>query len=87
MSNKAIYSSYFLNPHKDSTEEFYLLLNGTLFVPYEKPNRLGTKNYCMETFWNESYPAGLTLPLVCFQRQEEKKSAYTTLIVYATGKY
>lgn len=86
-TNKVIYSRYRLNPYKESTDEFYLLVNGTLFVPYGSPYLLGTKDYCMETFWNESYPAGLTLPLVCFQQQEEKKSSSTTLILYATGKY
>lgn len=87
MPNEVIYSRYRLNPYKESTDEFYLLVNGTLFVPYGSPYLLGTKDYCMETFWNESYPAGLTLPLVCFQQQEEKKSSSTTLVLYATGIY
>ncbi|XP_049873267.1 G-protein coupled receptor Mth2-like [Pectinophora gossypiella] len=84
VGNPCKYERYRLDPHKNSKDEFYLLVNGSLFVPYGSPYLLGTKDYCMETFWNESFPAGLTLPLICFQPTEEVKSS-TTLILYATG--
>ncbi|KAJ2948974.1 hypothetical protein O0L34_g5914 [Tuta absoluta] len=86
VGNPCKYDRYRLNPHRNSHDEFYLLVNGSLFVPYGSPYLLGTKDYCMETFWNESYPAGLTLPLICFQSiDDDVNKSSTTLVLYATG--
>ncbi|VVD04698.1 unnamed protein product [Leptidea sinapis] len=63
---------YKLEPDKVSEDEFYLLFNGSLFMPFSKPPLLGTRNFCMETFWNASNPAGVTLPLVCFSTPLEE---------------
>ncbi|XP_075978034.1 G-protein coupled receptor Mth2-like [Anticarsia gemmatalis] len=79
------YEKYRLQPDVYSKDEFYLLVNGSLFVPYSQPPLLGTKDYCMETFWNESVPAGITLPVVCFTTPMEETKTSSTLIVYATG--
>ncbi|KAJ8721966.1 hypothetical protein PYW08_004368 [Mythimna loreyi] len=79
------YDKYKLQPDVHSQDEFYLLVNGSLFVPYSKPFLLGTRDYCMETFWNESVPAGITLPVVCFTTPMEDTKTSSTLIAYATG--
>lgn len=55
-------------------------------MPFSDPPLLGTRDFCMETFWNESYPAGVTLPLVCFSSPIEEAKTSATLIAYATGK-
>lgn len=85
VGNPCSYERYKLEPDKYSADEFYLLINGSLFVPYSKKPLLGTKDYCMETFWNETYPAGVTLPMVCFTTPLEETKTSATLIVYATG--
>ncbi|CAB3236733.1 unnamed protein product [Arctia plantaginis] len=79
------YDKYKMDPDQNSKDEFYLLVNGSLFIPYAKPFLLGTRDYCMETFWNESVPAGITLPVVCFTTPPEETKTSATLIVYATG--
>ncbi|XP_013183223.1 G-protein coupled receptor Mth2 [Amyelois transitella] len=85
VGNPCIYDRYRLEPDQDSNDEFYLLVNGSLFVPYSTPPFLGTKDFCMETFWNESNPAGVTLPLVCFTASSADTSTSATLIAYAIG--
>ncbi|XP_045772511.1 G-protein coupled receptor Mth2-like [Maniola jurtina] len=85
VGNPCSYDRYKLEPDKVSEDEFYLLFNGSLFVPFSQPPLLGTRDFCMETFWNESNPAGVTLPLVCFQTAIEEASSSATLIAYATG--
>lgn len=77
---------YKLEPDKYNVDEFYLLVNGSIFVPYMTPPLLGTRDYCMETFWSESNPAGVTLPMVCFTSPLQETKTSSTLIVYATGK-
>ncbi|KAJ8731514.1 hypothetical protein PYW07_004678 [Mythimna separata] len=79
------YEKYKLQPDVHSQDEFYLLVNGSLFVPYSRPPLLGTRDYCMETFYNESVPAGITLPVVCFTTPMEDTKTSSTLIAYATG--
>lgn len=74
-----------MEPERYSEDEFYLLVNGSLFVPYSGPNLLNTKDYCMETFYNETNAAGVTLPMVCFQTPLEETKTSATLIAYATG--
>lgn len=74
-----------LEPDKFSKDEFYLLFNGSLFVPFSETPLLGTRDFCMETFWNESNPAGITLPLVCFSTPIEEAKTSFTLIAYAVG--
>ncbi|XP_073956022.1 G-protein coupled receptor Mth2-like [Choristoneura fumiferana] len=83
--NPCNYDRFKLEPDKFSEDEFYLLVNGSLFVPFSKPPLLGTKDFCMETFWNETNPAGVTLPLVCFPQSVEVAKTSTTLILYAVG--
>ncbi|KAL0838988.1 hypothetical protein ABMA28_016985 [Loxostege sticticalis] len=85
VGNPCSYDRYKLEPDKVSTDEFYLLVNGSLFVPYNNPPLLGTRDFCMETFYNESNPAGITLPLVCFTSPMEETKTSATLIAYATG--
>ncbi|XP_059050923.1 G-protein coupled receptor Mth2-like [Achroia grisella] len=85
VGNPCTYDRYRLEPDKLSVDEFYLLVNGSLFVPYGSPVLLGNREFCMETFWNESNPAGVTLPLVCFTTAAAESSGNTTLIVYAIG--
>ncbi|XP_047029890.1 G-protein coupled receptor Mth2-like [Helicoverpa zea] len=85
VGNPCKYDRYKLEPYIHSEDEFYLLVNGSLFVPYARPYLLGTKDYCMETFYNESVPAGLTLPVVCFTTPMEETKTSSTLIAYATG--
>ncbi|XP_014357678.2 G-protein coupled receptor Mth2 [Papilio machaon] len=85
VGNPCLYDRYKLDPEKISSDEFYLLVNGSLFVPFSEPHLLGTRDYCMETFWNESNPAGVTLPLVCFRTPFEEAKTSVTLIIYATG--
>ncbi|CAG9786608.1 unnamed protein product [Diatraea saccharalis] len=85
VGNPCSYDRYKLEPDKVSTDEFYLLVNGSLFVPFNNPSLLGTRDFCMETFWNESNPAGITLPLVCFTTPLEESKTSATLIAYATG--
>lgn len=91
LSNKVLMENivlrYKLEPNIHSEDEFYLLVNGSLFVPYSRPPLLGTRDYCMETFWNESVPAGITLPVVCFATPMEDTKTSATLIAYATGLY
>ncbi|KAF9797375.1 hypothetical protein SFRURICE_005851, partial [Spodoptera frugiperda] len=85
VGNPCRYEKYKLEPDLRSEDEFYLLVNGSLFVPYSRPYLLGTRDYCMETFWNESIPAGVTLPVVCFDTPMEDTKTSSTLIAYATG--
>ncbi|XP_061715719.1 G-protein coupled receptor Mth2-like [Cydia pomonella] len=85
VGNPCTYDRYKLEPDKISEDEFYLLVNGSLFVPFSKPPLLSTKDFCMETFYNESNPAGITLPLVCFPQPVETAKTSTTLILYAVG--
>ncbi|XP_052747705.1 G-protein coupled receptor Mth2-like [Galleria mellonella] len=85
VGNPCIYDRYKLEPDKISTDEFYLLVNGSLFLPFGRPILLGNREFCMETFWNESNPAGVTLPLVCFTTDAADTSGNVTLSVYATG--
>ncbi|XP_063536112.1 G-protein coupled receptor Mth2-like [Cydia strobilella] len=85
VGNPCAYDRYKLEPDKISEDEFYLLVNGSLFVPFSKPPLLSTKDFCMETFYNESNPAGVTLPLVCFSQPVETAKTSTTLILYAVG--
>ncbi|XP_022122149.2 G-protein coupled receptor Mth2 [Pieris rapae] len=85
VGNPCAYDRYKLEPDKISEDEFYLLFNGSLFMPFSKPPLLGTRNFCMETFWNESNPAGVTLPLVCFSAPIEEAGTSPTLIAYAIG--
>ncbi|KAM3965342.1 G-protein coupled receptor Mth2 [Aphomia sociella] len=85
VGNPCIYDRYKLEPDKISEDEFYLLVNGSLFVPFASPVLLGNREFCMETFWNESNPAGVTLPLVCFTTSAAESSGSITLIVYAIG--
>ncbi|CAG4969539.1 unnamed protein product [Parnassius apollo] len=85
VGNPCLYERYKLDPEKMSEDEFYLLVNGSLFVPFSEPHLLGTRDYCMETFWNETNPAGVTLPLVCFRTPLEEATTSVTLIIYATG--
>lgn len=85
VGNPCRYDRYKLEPDKYKTDEYYLLVNGSLFVPYANPYLLGRRDFCMETFWNESIPAGVTLPIVCFQSPVEETKTSATLIVYATG--
>ncbi|CAG4956332.1 unnamed protein product [Colias eurytheme] len=85
VGNPCAYDRYKLEPDKVSEDEFYLLFNGSLFMPFSQPPLLGTRNFCMETFWNESNPAGVTLPLLCFQAPIEEAGTSPTLIAYAIG--
>ncbi|XP_045498770.1 G-protein coupled receptor Mth2-like isoform X1 [Colias croceus] len=85
VGNPCAYDRYKLEPDKVSEDEFYLLFNGSLFMPFSQPPLLGTRNFCMETFWNESNPAGVTLPLLCFQEPIEEAGTSPTLIAYAIG--
>ncbi|XP_041979183.1 G-protein coupled receptor Mth2-like [Aricia agestis] len=85
VGNPCPYEKYKLEPDIVSEDEFYLLFNGSLFAPFKHPHLLGVKDYCMETFWNESIPAGVTLPLVCFQSPLQETKSSMTLIAYATG--
>ncbi|OWR52401.1 G-protein coupled receptor Mth2 [Danaus plexippus plexippus] len=85
VGNPCTYDRYKLEPDKVSEDEFYLLFNGSLFVPYSQPPLLGTRDFCMETFWNESNPAGITLPLICFQTPIEEANSSATLVAYAIG--
>ncbi|RVE51681.1 hypothetical protein evm_003653 [Chilo suppressalis] len=85
VGNPCTYDRYQLEPEEVSNDEFYLLVNGSLFVPYKNPPLLGTRSFCMETFWKESNPAGITLPLVCFTTPIEETKTSATLIAYATG--
>ncbi|KAJ0176751.1 hypothetical protein K1T71_007930 [Dendrolimus kikuchii] len=85
VGNPCRYDRYKLEPDKYNTDEYYLLYNGSLFVPYQNPYLLGRKDFCMESFWNESNPAGDTLPMICFQSPSEETKTSATLIVYATG--
>ncbi|XP_026492342.2 G-protein coupled receptor Mth2-like [Vanessa tameamea] len=85
VGNPCTYDRYKLEPEKFSKDEFYLLFNGSLFVPFSQPPLLGNRDFCMETFWNESYPAGITLPLVCFTSPIEEAHTSATLIAYAVG--
>ncbi|KAL4707772.1 hypothetical protein ACJJTC_001718 [Scirpophaga incertulas] len=85
VGNPCSYDRYQLEPDKFNVDEFYLLVNGSLFAPFKDPPLLGPKDFCMETFWNESNPAGVTLPLVCFTSPIEEAKSSATLIVYATG--
>lgn len=77
---------YKLDPTTNIEDEFYLLVNGSLFAPRHEPPLLATKDFCMETFYNETYPAGLTLPLVCFATPSNENDTSIMLTLYATGK-
>ncbi|KAG6440646.1 hypothetical protein O3G_MSEX001410 [Manduca sexta] len=85
VGNPCLYESYKLEPDVYSKDEFYLLVNGSLFVPYSTQYLLGTRDFCMETFWSPANPAGVTLPLVCFTTPLEEAKTSASLIVYATG--
>ncbi|XP_068633297.1 G-protein coupled receptor Mth2-like [Battus philenor] len=85
VGNPCLYDRYKLDPEKNSRDEFYLLVNGSLFVPFSEPYLLGTRDYCMETFWNETNPAGVTLPLVCFRTPFKEAKTSAILIIYAAG--
>ncbi|XP_072949099.1 G-protein coupled receptor Mth2-like [Epargyreus clarus] len=85
VGNPCIYDRYKLEPDQRSEDEFYLLFNGSLFVPFNQQPLLGTREFCMETFYNESNPAGVTLPLVCFNAPVDEAKTSITLIAYATG--
>ncbi|GBP61314.1 G-protein coupled receptor Mth2 [Eumeta japonica] len=74
---------YKLEPEKNSEDEYYLMVNGSLFMPFVSPPILTTKEFCMEMFWSPENPAGLTVPMVCFPAPEDSSSV--TLIVYAVG--
>lgn len=76
-----------LDPSENSEDEFYLLRNGSIFAPYQLPPLKETGDYCMETFWSELNPAGITLPLICFSTPPiDEAGTSLTLIFYAVGE-
>ncbi|XP_011548161.3 G-protein coupled receptor Mth2 [Plutella xylostella] len=80
------YDRFKLDPSENSEDEFYLLRNGSIFAPYQLPPLKETGDYCMETFWSELNPAGITLPLICFSTPPiDEAGTSLTLIFYAVG--
>lgn len=77
---------YRLEPEVESSDEFHILKNGSLLLPFIQPGLLSTKEYCLETF-NHSGEATV-LPLVCFPPPPPPLTFWEKLIliVYPIGK-
>ncbi|XP_014487779.1 PREDICTED: G-protein coupled receptor Mth2-like isoform X2 [Dinoponera quadriceps] len=85
------YKKYLLEPEMDANDEYYLLLNGSLFAPHHAPVMLVPgEDYCMEIVFDIMDELG-TLgslglkPFVCFAEADVASTADTRIIIYACG--
>lgn len=75
------YNRYMLEPRESLEDEHYLLRNGSIFAPYEKPALLSPGvNYCMDILEN----VGLKT-IVCSKKDEIEDTPDYRLIIYACG--
>ncbi|XP_075220902.1 G-protein coupled receptor Mth2-like isoform X2 [Lycorma delicatula] len=77
------FGKYRLEPEVDSMDEFHLMKNGSLLIPFQHQGFLSTSDYCMEIFDTPSGPTAL--PLICFPPQIVDKWRNIAMIVYPTG--
>nr|CAD7193828.1 unnamed protein product [Timema douglasi] len=86
--NHAGYLEVFrLEPHYEDTDEFHVLRNGSLSVPYLYPDYyLTPHNYCLETFYVTELEGEIVLPLVCFEESSTMEEPFSLpLILYPIG--
>ncbi|KAG7209000.1 hypothetical protein KM043_015167 [Ampulex compressa] len=75
------YKRYMLYPEETSDDEYYLLLNGSIFAPHHTPTMLTPGlDYCMEVVPEKGLRA-----LVCFPKSNMVMSADLRLAFYACG--
>nr|CAD7440899.1 unnamed protein product [Timema bartmani] len=76
-----------LEPHYEDTDEFHVLRNGSLSVPYLYPDYyLTPHNYCLETFYIVELKGEIVLPLVCFEESSTVEEPFSLhLILYPMG--
>nr|CAD7428027.1 unnamed protein product [Timema monikensis] len=76
-----------LEPHYEDTDEFHVLRNGSLSVPYLYPDYyLTPHNYCLETFYVTELEGEIVLPLVCFEDSSTVEEPFSIhLILYPIG--
>ncbi|XP_054280563.1 G-protein coupled receptor Mth2-like isoform X1 [Macrosteles quadrilineatus] len=65
------YGKFRLEPEEDSNDEFHILCNGSLLVPFQSDQLYGLNHYCLEAFPSPPHPStggngAVTLPLLCF---------------------
>ncbi|XP_043273805.1 G-protein coupled receptor Mth2-like [Venturia canescens] len=75
------FKRYMLSPSESSDDEYYLLLNGSIFAPRHMPSMLspGT-DYCMDIV-----PGLGTVALVCFDQESSILTADSRITFYACG--
>lgn len=62
MNENYLWFRYILDPQESSNDEYYLLMNGSIFAPHHVPLMLSPRiDYCMEVVPNLGLRA-----LVCF---------------------
>ncbi|XP_022197924.2 G-protein coupled receptor Mth2 [Nilaparvata lugens] len=86
IGNPCPYGKYRLEPHKDSLDEFVVLPNGSLLVPFQTPPLLQITDYCLDLFETPSGP--VALPLICFSSSDEQSPDFwkkLALTVYPMG--
>lgn len=86
IGNPCKYGRFRLEPHVDSRDEFYLLSNGSLVVPFLFEQPLGLSDFCMDVFPDTDNGDVVVLPLVCFPPQEGPKRTGLQFILYPIGE-
>ncbi|XP_015597317.1 G-protein coupled receptor Mth2 isoform X2 [Cephus cinctus] len=75
------YGKYILEPEQSSEDEYYLLLNGSVYLPLPMPVMLVPRqDYCMDIIPGQ----GLRV-LVCFPKEPEVVRADVKIVFYAFG--
>uniref|UniRef100_A0A1B6CNV6 G-protein coupled receptors family 2 profile 2 domain-containing protein n=1 Tax=Clastoptera arizonana TaxID=38151 RepID=A0A1B6CNV6_9HEMI len=85
IGDPCLYGKYRLEPELDSGDEYHILQNGSLLLPFLQPGLLGTTEYCLESF-NHSGTT-MVMPLVCFPPPPPPLTFWQSvvLIVYPIG--
>lgn len=80
------FGKYRLEPDVESSDEFHILANGSLLLPFLQPGLLNHSDYCLESFVNKDNES-VVLPLVCFPPPPPPLSFWEELIliIYPIG--
>ncbi|XP_071441414.1 probable G-protein coupled receptor Mth-like 10 [Hetaerina americana] len=84
-----LHGRYQIDPSIDAEDEFYLLENGSLWLPVTSTLFSGAETFCMEGFFKDKVSNGdensVVLPLVCFQPPSKEESDEIAQIMYPVG--